>query len=72
MVTKFADRYIELLTNNDHNARMALFDELVADIATHISQLHKQLRVLRAYLDVCPQNPIFYILSLCSILNSRL
>ena len=33
MVTKFADRYIELLTNGDHNARMTLFDELVADIA---------------------------------------
>jgi len=33
LVTKFTDRYIELLSNNNPDERMALFDELVADIA---------------------------------------
>jgi hypothetical protein len=33
MITKFSDKYIELLSNDDVDARKALFDELVADIA---------------------------------------
>ena len=33
LVTKFATKYIKLLTNDDHDARLALFDELVAEIA---------------------------------------
>jgi hypothetical protein len=33
MITKFSDRYIELLTVDDTDARLALFDELVTDIA---------------------------------------
>jgi hypothetical protein len=33
MITKFADKYIELLTNNDPVERVALFDDLVSDIA---------------------------------------
>ena len=33
LITKFSDRYIELLANGDPDARTALFDELVADIA---------------------------------------
>jgi len=33
MITKFADKYIELLTNDNATARVALFNELVSDIA---------------------------------------
>jgi len=33
MITKFSDKYIELLTIDDTAARMVLFDDLVSDIA---------------------------------------
>jgi hypothetical protein len=33
LIAKFTERYIELLANDDPEARLALFDELVADIA---------------------------------------
>ena len=33
MITKFSDKYIELLSSDDVEARKALFDELVSDIA---------------------------------------
>lgn len=33
LITKFSDRYIELLTKDDPDARLALFDDLVADIS---------------------------------------
>jgi hypothetical protein len=33
LITKFSERYIELLTINDTDARLALFEELVNDIA---------------------------------------
>ena len=33
LITKFSEKYISLLTQKDANMRLALFDELVADIA---------------------------------------
>ena len=35
LISKFSQRYIELFTNSDEDERMALFDELVADIAKY-------------------------------------
>ena len=33
LITKFSDKYIEILITDDPNERLALFDELVAEIA---------------------------------------
>jgi hypothetical protein len=33
LITKFTERYVELLTNENPNERLALFDELVSEIA---------------------------------------
>ncbi len=39
MITKFADRYIELLTHADPDARASLFEQLVSDIARRPSEI---------------------------------
>ena len=39
LITKFADRYIEVLITSDTDERTALFDELINDIARHPTEV---------------------------------
>ena len=39
LISKFSDAYIELLSNDNPYKRLALFDELVADIAKRSEQV---------------------------------
>lgn len=39
LITKFADRYIEVLVTANDDARMALFDELINDITKHPTEI---------------------------------
>ena len=39
LITKFADSYIELLSNDDPDKRLELFDELVRDISRRSTEV---------------------------------
>ena len=47
LISKFADAYIELLANDDPAERIALFDELVADIAKRPVEVKPDRKVER-------------------------
>ena len=47
LITKFSDRYLELLSNDNSSERTALFDELVSDIAKRPSAIKPGRSFLR-------------------------